>query len=80
LLYGASPKELPEPGSSVVLLQTGTGSAALHVDGILGRQDVVVKPLSRLLRHQQGFSGATVLGDGRVMLILDPRAFSTVEA
>lgn len=80
LLFDGSSRDLPRPDSSVVLLQTGTGGAALHVDRVIGRQDVVVKPLSRLLRHQQGFSGATVLGDGRVMLILDPRAFSTMEA
>ena len=39
------------------------------------------KPLSRMFDATRGFSGATILGDGRVMLILDPRAlFNVVEA
>lgn len=79
-LFGADPEALPAPRTSVVLLQAGAAQAALHVDGIVGRHEVVVKPLSRIFRDQKGFSGATILGDGRVMLILDPRAFSTAEA
>jgi len=45
---------------------------ALAVDEILGQEDIVVKPLSKLLARVKGLSGATILGDGKVCLILDP--------
>lgn len=45
---------------------------ALAVDEILGQEDIVVKPLSRILARTKGLAGATILGDGRVCLILDP--------
>jgi two-component system chemotaxis sensor kinase CheA len=61
------------PRSSVVLLQTGTERVALQVDSLVDRLEVVLKPLSSLLRDSKGFSGATILGDGRVMLVIDPR-------
>lgn len=79
-LFGSDPHALPHPKSSVVLVQTGLEQTAIQVDRIDGRHEVVVKPLSRLFRDQRGFSGATILGDGRVMLILDPRALSVTEA
>ncbi len=79
LLFGADPCALPEPRSSVVLVDAGAEQRALHVDGLAGRQEIVVKPLSRLFRDQKGFSGATILGDGRVMLIFDPRALAMTE-
>ena len=77
LLYDADPTAPPEPRSSVVLLDSGGDSRALHVTNFVGRQEIVVKPLSRLLRDSRGFSGATILGDGRVVLILDPRTIFT---
>jgi len=73
LLFGAEPAQIPEPRSSVVLLDVGEEQRALHVDAMCGRTEIVVKPLSRLFRDTKGFSGATILGDGRVLLILDPR-------
>lgn len=78
LLFGADPHALPEPKSSVVLVNTGSEQRALHVGELGGRMEIVVKPLSRLF-HDQNFSGATILGDGRVMLILDPRVLGTAE-
>jgi chemotaxis protein histidine kinase CheA len=44
---------------------------ALQVDGILGTQDVFVKPLARPLSVIEGLCGATVLGDGAVVFIMD---------
>jgi two-component system chemotaxis sensor kinase CheA len=79
-LFGSDPGAPLDPKSSVVLVQTGLEQTAIHVDRIDGRHEVVVKPLSRLFRDQRGFSGATILGDGRVMLILDPRALAATEA
>jgi len=40
----------------------------------VGRQEIVIKPLSGMFAGVSGLSGATVLGDGSIALILDPRA------
>ena len=70
---------LPEH-THVVLVATANDVRALAVDRLLGRQEIVVKPLSPMFSQTRGFSGATILGDGRVMLILDPRTlFTSVE-
>jgi two-component system chemotaxis sensor kinase CheA len=81
ILYGADPGAAPEAGTHVLLLDVGGERHALHVHALAGRQEIVIKPLSRLLKDAHGFSGATILGDGRVMLILDPRTmFAATEA
>ncbi len=81
LLFERDQREAPNPSSRVVLIENGSEQRALAVDGLGGRKEIVVKPLSRLFRDSKGFSGATILGDGRVMLILDPRTlFSGQEA
>jgi len=77
ILYGKDPLAAPEPHTHVLLLEVGGERHALQVGALAGRQEIVIKPLSRLLRDAQGFSGATILGDGRVMLILDPRTMFT---
>jgi two-component system chemotaxis sensor kinase CheA len=41
------------------------------VDSLVGEQEVVIKPLVDYLQENSGFSGATILGDGRISLILD---------
>jgi two-component system chemotaxis sensor kinase CheA len=43
----------------------------LVVDELLGQEEVVIKPLEDYLQERSGFSGATILGDGRISLILD---------
>lgn len=81
ILFDADRCTMPEPRSSIVLVQHGDELNALHVDSLAGRTEIVVKPLSRLFRETRGFSGATILGDGRVTLILDPRTiFTATEA
>ncbi len=45
--------------------------AALMVDGLMGRQEVVIKALDEYLGEGENIAGATILGDGRVVLILD---------
>ncbi len=64
---------LPEPSESVVLVEAPDRIRALTVERLSGRQEVVIKPLSGLFKGLRGLSGATVLGDGSVALILDPR-------
>ena len=56
----------------IVLIEKRGKYIGLLVDEILGQEDIVVKPLSKLLSKIKGFSGATILGDGKVCLILDP--------
>lgn len=58
----------------IVLLEWGEAARALGVDGLVGRQEIVIKPLAGMFAGVAGLSGATVLGDGSVALILDPRA------
>ena len=55
----------------VVIVSTGDRRIGLVVDRLLGDHQTVIKPLSRLHRDVNCFSGATILGDGSVVLILD---------
>jgi two-component system, chemotaxis family, sensor kinase CheA len=62
-----------DPMSSVVILveTEGGGRSALLVDAIQGQRQVVIKSLEANYRHVPGIAAATILGDGRVALILD---------
>ncbi|HEY0207081.1 MAG TPA: chemotaxis protein CheW, partial [Acetobacteraceae bacterium] len=64
---------LEPSASSVALLIEGDGGsrAALLVDGIQGQRQVVIKSLEQNYQHVPGVAAATILGDGRVALILD---------
>jgi chemosensory pili system protein ChpA (sensor histidine kinase/response regulator) len=55
----------------IILVRIGEQRLALQVDLSLGNKEIVVKPLASHLIHAQGVSGATVLGDGKVALIID---------
>lgn len=54
-----------------VVVRAGNRSLALVVDGLKGNLDIVIKPLSDLLTGAIGLSGACVLGDGQVCLVVD---------
>jgi len=56
---------------SVVIVEGRVKSLGLLVNRIIGEQDIVVKPLGSIVRKVRGVAGATILGDGRVALILD---------
>lgn len=56
---------------NVVVVQHDAGSFGMIADEIGDTEEIVVKPLGRQLRHLSLYAGATVLGDGRVSLILD---------
>jgi two-component system chemotaxis sensor kinase CheA len=56
----------------VVVVGWGERQVGLCVDGLIGEQEVVIKSLGTLLGDTPGLSGATILGDGRVALIVDP--------
>ena len=59
---------------SIVVVQSGNGSAGMLVDQLLGEYQTVIKPLGKLFQHLRGISGSTVLGSGEVALILDVNA------
>ncbi|UYB50519.1 chemotaxis protein CheA [Xanthomonas sp. AM6] len=64
--------EAPQlPLLTVVVLQAGESRMGLIVDQVRGREEVVIKPLPRALRGLPGYAGATLIGDGRLALILD---------
>ncbi|MDE3009280.1 MAG: chemotaxis protein CheW [Pseudomonadota bacterium] len=60
--------------SILVLLDDGKRRIALSVDALIGQQQFVIKSLETNFRRTEGFSGATILGDGRVAFILDTDA------
>jgi two-component system chemotaxis sensor kinase CheA len=61
----------PEPHQKVVIVSSGEGRVGLVVDQIIGNNQTVIKQLSKLHSGIKSFSGATILGDGTVALILD---------
>ncbi len=61
----------PEQGVLIVVETEGAGRAALLVDAIVDQRQVVIKSLDTHYRAVEGVAGATILGDGRVALIVD---------
>jgi two-component system, chemotaxis family, sensor kinase CheA len=59
------------PLLTIVVLQAGEARFGLVVDQVRGREEVVIKPLPKTLRGLRGYAGATLIGDGRMALILD---------
>ncbi len=74
-----NPNALPESRRRywVLLLRSGTQRVAIQVDELNGNQEVVVKNIGAQLSRVVGIAGATVLGDGRVVLILNPVALAS---
>jgi len=70
---GGESHRVPGENDHIVLLESFGVRRALIVDELYGRREIVIKPLSRLFRSVTGLAGATVLGDGKVALIIDPR-------
>ncbi len=58
--------------NAVLLLRSGQGATAVHVDEMVGNQEVVVKNIGPQLARVSGISGATVLGNGEIVLIINP--------
>jgi len=56
---------------SLVICEFGRKALGLTVSHVLGEQDIAVKPLSAMIKRTKGIQGATILGDGKVALILD---------
>jgi len=72
LLGDAAVRPDPLAHTWLLFLRAGTDSVALEVDELTGNQEVVVKPIGAQLARVPGIAGATVLGDGEVVLMLNP--------
>jgi two-component system chemotaxis sensor kinase CheA len=71
---GGKPAD-PENGF-IVVTQVGSQTFGIVVDGVFHTEEIVVKPMSTKLRHIEMFSGNTILGDGAVIMIIDPNGIA----
>lgn len=69
-LLGFSPQEASKP-RYIAVIHVGSYTFGIIVDRVFDTEEIVVKPVTRLLNEQSVFSGNTILGDGQVIMILD---------
>ncbi len=69
--------EKSEDDGFIVVMQVGNVTFGLVVDGVFHTEEIVVKPMSKMLRHITMFSGNTILGDGSVIMIVDPNGVAS---
>jgi two-component system chemotaxis sensor kinase CheA len=62
--------------ATLVICQTGAARFGIIVDDVVDTQEIVVKPVGRLIRAVGCYAGCTILGDGRVVMIVDPAALA----
>ncbi len=65
-----------DTGAYIVVTQVGTNTLGIIVDRVFDTEEIVVKPVAPILRHVTMFSGNTILGDGSVIMILDPNGIA----
>lgn len=70
-IFGVEPHSIDLSESLLVVVEVGNAKVALVVDDLLGQQQVVIKSMETNYKKVDGISGATILGDGTVSLILD---------
>ena len=70
LVQGAASEGHPDRGH-VVVVSVGNQKAGFVVEQLIGQEEVVIKPLGKMLHGTKGLSGATITGDGSIALILD---------
>jgi two-component system chemotaxis sensor kinase CheA len=70
-LLGAAAPPLPERSPGIVISSSGR-RAVVACDALLGAEEVVIKPLGPLLASVPGYLGASILGDGRIALLVEP--------
>jgi two-component system, chemotaxis family, sensor kinase CheA len=63
-------------GGFVVVTQVGSQVFGIVVDGVFHTEEIVIKPMSSKLRDIAAFSGTTILGDGSVIMIIDPNGIA----
>lgn len=76
-LLGLEREDKKTVESCIVVSQVGNFTFGIIVDRVFDAEEIVVKPVARILRHLTFFSGNTILGDGRVIMILDPNGIAT---
>lgn len=67
----------PADETFIVVTQVGTYTFGIMVDRVFDTEEIVVKPVAPILRHIEMFSGNTILGDGSVIMILDPNGIAS---
>lgn len=72
-MLGLSRESSSEGQSKIVVISIGGQMAGIEVDRLGERQDVMLKPMGGLLAGIRGIAGTTLLGDGRVLIVLDPQ-------
>ena len=65
----------PQEAVRVLIISVGVTKVGVVVDSIVGSEEIVVKPMPEYLKHLTSFSGATILGDGTVAMIIDTLGF-----
>ncbi|MEZ5542212.1 MAG: Hpt domain-containing protein [Pseudomonadota bacterium] len=80
-LLGINRNDLENAGNQipVLLVRVGEKRIGVQIDSLLGSREVVIKPLGAQLSMVDGITGATILGDGRVVMILDMFAVSRMK-
>lgn len=68
--------EMDQENLFVVVIQVGAQQFGIVVDSVFDTEEIVVKPMSNLLRDISLFSGNTILGDGSVIMIIDPNGIA----
>lgn len=71
-----SPAEQSDQEGFVAVMQVGGQAFGIIVDRVFDTEEIVVKPVAPILRHVTMFSGNTILGDGSVIMILDPNGIA----
>ena len=74
-LLGLAPSHAIEDSTGqlpLLMVRAGDLRAAIHIDSVIGSREIVVKPVGPQISNVPGMFGATIMGDGSVMLILDP--------
>lgn len=66
----------PPPETCIIVARVGAFTFGVIVDRVFDTEEIVVKPVATVLRHLKLYSGATILGDGSVILILDLKGVS----
>ncbi|MCX7380474.1 MAG: chemotaxis protein CheW [Alphaproteobacteria bacterium] len=76
LRLGTDPARAAEPRRHIVVAQVGASLLGIVVDRVFDTEEIVVKPVAPIMRHVTMFSGNTILGDGSVIMILDPNGIA----
>jgi two-component system, chemotaxis family, sensor kinase CheA len=72
--FGVEPRSEDPAGGILVVVESTRKNFCVLVDELIGKQEVVIKSLGETFRNVPGIAGGSILGDGRVGLILDVEA------